>query len=164
MFPLKHSLPISVTVYPSSLSGMIRFSAVPEYPVICAVLSDRTLYVKSPDLLSVERTETVGSSGGASGCFSASGASGSAGAAGASSCAVSSSGKTSSWAVCIRNSAASACMGRLHSRIAAEQSSAVRLVKHRFIIVPLFSRFSKTAAFSYIHHIICRNSIQDHFL
>ena len=87
MFPRKHSLPISVTVYPSSLSGTIRFAAVPEYPVICAVLSDRTLYVKSPDLLSVERTETVGSSGGASGCFSASGAS---------FCAVSSSGKTSS--------------------------------------------------------------------
>ena len=79
MFPLKHSLPISVTVYPSSLSGTIRFSAVPEYPVICAVLSDRTLYVKSPDLLSVERTETAGPSGGASSCFSASGASGSAG-------------------------------------------------------------------------------------
>ena len=95
-FPLKHSLPISVTVYPSSLSGTIRFAAVPEYPVICAVLSDRTLYVKSPDLLSVERTETAGPSGGASGCFSASGASGSARAAGASSCAVSSSGKTSS--------------------------------------------------------------------
>lgn len=82
MFPLKHSLPISVTVYPSSLSGTIRFAAIPEYPVICAVLSDRTLYVKSPDLLSVERTETVGSSGGASGCFSASGASGSAGGGG----------------------------------------------------------------------------------
>ena len=45
-------------------------------------------------------------------------------------------------------------MGKLHSRIAAEQSSAVRLVKHRFIIIPLFSRFSKTAIFSHIYHII----------
>lgn len=34
-----------------------------------AVLSGRTLYVKSPDLLSVERTETAGPSGGASSCF-----------------------------------------------------------------------------------------------
>lgn len=52
-----------------------------------AVLSGRTLYVKSPDLLSVERTETAGPSGGGFQLFSASGAS---------SCAVSSSGKTSS--------------------------------------------------------------------
>ena len=70
--PRNAESPILVTVYPSSLSGTIRFAAVPEYPVICAVLSDRTLYVKSPDLLPVERTETAGASGAASGSAEAS--------------------------------------------------------------------------------------------
>ena len=87
--------PILVSIYPSSLSGTIRFAAVPEYPVICAVLSDRTLYVKSPDLLPLERTAAAGSSRAASGsaeasaagsgCSADSGASGSSGAAGTSS-------------------------------------------------------------------------------
>ena len=36
--------------------------------------------------------------------------------------------------------------------------------KTKEIIVPFFSRFSKIATFSHIYRIICKNSIQDHFL